>query len=229
VSKHKSLALLTLLLALSVIPVSTLAQETKKASEVTCSVGGTEEKIKHIAKKVVKNESDEEVQSCFNSLTLEEKTHVFEAMAMERGIPVDKLREEVEKDKAAKANIMRTMAGIPWRQLIELPWIFSYSSVGSNGWWENRYCDGNGTDPDVDYTFRFQFSNAVANPDALRSNRVPGMVNIEAMLSYYQLANAGIDGQGNTTSGTVYVCLGQNGVTTAGGPTAVGVGLRLSN
>jgi hypothetical protein len=42
------------------------------------------------------------------------------------------LAEEVEKDKKAKANVMQTMAGIPWRQLIELPWMFSSSSVGSN-------------------------------------------------------------------------------------------------
>lgn len=226
--KHKCLALLTLLLALSVVPASTFAQETKITSKVTCSVGETEEKIKHIAKKVVKNEMDEEVQSCFDTLTLVEKAQVFEAMATERGIAPDKLREEVEKDKESKANVTRTMAGIAWRQLIELPWIFSSSSTGSNGWWEDRYCDGNGTDPDIDYTFRFQFSSAVTNPDALRSNRVPGMVNIEAMLSYYQLANGGIDGRGNTASGTVTVCLGQNGVTTAGGPTAVGIGLRLS-
>lgn len=226
--KRKSLAMLTLLLALALIPVSTSAQEAEIASKAACSVEKVQDKIKHVAKKVVKNETDEEVQSCFDSLTLQEKAQVFEAMATERGIAPDKLREEVEKDKEAKANAVRAMAGMPWRQLIELPWIFSYSSVGSNGWWEDRYCDGSGTDPDIDYTFRFQFSSAVSNPDAMRSNRYPGAVNIEAMLSYYQVANGGIDGRGNTASGTVYVCLGQNGVTTAGGPTIVGSSLRLS-
>lgn len=153
-------------------------------------------------------------------------------MAEERGIAKEKLREEVDKNKpTAETNTTRTLASIAWRQTIELPWIYSSSSVGSNGWWEDRYCDTTGsgvTDADLDYTFRFQFSTAVSNPDAMRSNRIYGMVNIEAMLAYYQLANGGVDGRGNTSSGTVTVCLGQNGVTTAGGPTAVGIGLRLS-
>lgn len=59
--KQVALAVLTLLaLAISVMPSSTFAQQTSK-DKVVCTVEETEAKIKHIAKKVVKNEVDEEV------------------------------------------------------------------------------------------------------------------------------------------------------------------------
>jgi hypothetical protein len=176
----------------------------------------------------VKDKVDQEVRDCYNSLADEDKARVFEAMAVERGISVEKLREEADENNRRMQEDQHSEAiskpeelhalthpGSFWRQLIErIPFsaVFStlYYPVTS---WQDALCDG---DPsDVDYMFAFQFPYYISQPDALRSfSYSPG---VDAMLVYYQGKYGGIDGRGHTDRPGVHVCLGDNGVATAGG------------
>lgn len=69
------------------------------------------------------------------------------------------------------------------------------------------------------------FPYAVSNPDAVQS--FAGVSAVDAMLTWYQIRYSGINGRGNTASGTVYVCIGDTGTSLAGGEQNVRNNLKL--
>jgi hypothetical protein len=182
-------------------------------------------RITTLAKHIVKDQVDEELRSCYNALSDENKARVFEAMAAERGLLVE-LRRETETDKLSlHESGAQLAAGVSWQQLIER---IPFSAIGKTlrsviNSYQDPYCDG--SDPDVDYTFVVAFPYAVTNPDSLRS--FAGVTAVDAMLTYYQIVYGGINGRGRTDSGQVYLCIGDTGVANAGGEQAVRDNLKL--
>lgn len=240
------------LLIFALLTVAANVRTTPAMAWQACQGMDTEAKVKHIAKKVVQEQLDKNVGDCYNSLADENKAKVFEAIAVERGISVEKLRKEADENaknrqdvdeehdehvapnlQAAQAGFNKqssairpmTHAGSFWRQLVERipfsalfkPLLYPYSS------YQDALCDG---DPnDVDYMFNFEFSFNVNNPDSLRTFSYH--VGVDSMLAWYQLKYGGVDGRGYTDRPGVRICLGDNGVATAGGEATVRSWLAL--
>ncbi len=119
--------------------------------------------------------------------------------------------------------VAAAQAGIFWIQPLERVWSSTAPKVSASTWWTDPLCD---EDPsDVDYIFAFTFPSAVTNPNGVRS--FSHNLAVDAMLLWYQAQYGGINGSGNTGSPNVFVCLGDNGVNMAGGPTNVYYNLKL--
>lgn len=233
---RKSAALVVLVLVgltIGVWPQVTAARETRVPlgrsflSNVACDNMDTEGKIKVLAKLLVatRNQVDEGVRNCYNTLTSKDKARVFEAMAVERGISEELRKETQDHKKRSQENLqnghpdtgnIRAMAGIPWQQLVEP---YGWSTNGRVGWGyvQNNYCDG--SDPDVDWDIYHSFSVWVSNPDQLFTQGLDPRVN--AMIWYYYWNYGGVNSRGNTQSSTVIIYLGGTGVANAGGPANV--------
>lgn len=152
-----------------------------------------------------------------------EKVQLFEAMAEERGISREELRQEADEDAMQRQNIVKvsppgedaTTMWQNWRQLIErIPFSAIFKPlVPATRSWQDYICDD---DPsDIDYFISFDFPANVSDPDSVRSFSYH--IGVDAMLGWYQLRYGGIDGRGNTGSNIVRVCLGDSAVATAGG------------
>lgn len=216
----------------TVLPSSAVVVQAKEES---CKEKEKKEKIKHIAREVVANRETDDVRSCYSGLADEDKALVFEDMAIERGISVDELRQETDQDRNNRNNSSNAslqlssasmpLAGTPWQQAIER---YGFSAVGKTlrsvtRSYTDALCDGDGTD--TDYVFVIAFPYNQSNPDSLRAFSYS--VGVDAMLVYYQGRDRGINGRGRTDSRDVSVCLGDTGVATAGGQSAVQSGLKL--
>lgn len=220
----KLFAMLTMvgvLVVVGFVPVS--AQDSSSDAQTVCEDLDTDAKIELLAKLIVDDQVDEDVRNCYDTLTIEEKAQLFEAVAEERGISVEELRQEADEDAAQREDVSdtplpgedATARGIDWRQLIErIPFsaIFKPLVPGARSW-QDSICDGDPTD--VDYFVSFDFPANVSNPNSVRSFTYD--VGVDLMLGWYQVRYGGIDGRGNTGSKIVRVCLGDTGVATAGG------------
>ena len=113
--------------------------------------------------------------------------------------------------------------GQNWDQLVEHAYYGSNLVSVRDAWFSQTACD---SDPDIDYIFKFKFSSAVSNPDALRNISTTSLA-VDAMLVWYQVRYGGVKGFGNTSSSRVYICLGDTGVTIAGGVGAVEDHMKL--
>lgn len=200
-----------------------VAQDASPAVPAACEDLDTDAKIKLLAKLIVNDQVDEDVRNCYDTLTIEEKAQLFEAVAEERGISVAELRQEADEDAAQRQDVSDiplpgedvTAREIPWQELIErIPFsaIFKPLVPGARSW-QDPICDGDPTD--VDYFVSFDFPANVSNPASVRSFTYD--VGVDLMLGWYQIRYGGIDGRGNTGSNIVRVCLGDTGVATAGG------------
>ncbi|NOX63695.1 MAG: hypothetical protein GXP42_17360 [Chloroflexi bacterium] len=175
-----------------------------------------------VAERLLSNEVSPEVNECYLNMELEQRALVFERMATLLGHSLIDLREDYITENVAKSN---QISGIHWEQLIENAGLAAWTYYGPYVWYQNPWCDGK--DDGMDYTFAYWFDPPVQNPDALRTRSNPWDLRVQAMLDYYQWRYGGVLGSGHTSLNTVYICLGDTGVNTAGGPEAVYNSLKL--
>lgn len=190
----------------------------------SCEEKSTEERIELIAKAVVADKVSDEIEACYQSLSDKDKADVFIAMAEERGISTKELEDESRED-AKDIDDNDRSRGRRWKQIIErIPFSALFQTiVSANSSTSGPYiCD---EDPDIDYIFRFRFSSAVTNPNALRT--FTQSVGVDAMLLYYMYQHRGVNGFGNTSSRVVRICIGDTGVANAGGEQHVRDNLKL--
>ncbi len=194
------------------------------AASPNCEKQSTSRRIKTIATMILSQEKEKFIRSCYKTLSDKDKAQVFEELAAQRGL-LEKLREETENNQHLSHGESMGAALASWKQLIER---VPFSAIGKTlrsvtNAFQDKYCDG--TDPDIDYTFVVLFPYSITNPDSLRS--FAGVTAVDAMLTWYQINYGGISGKGTTTSGYVYLCIGDTGVSTAGGVQAVRNALKL--
>jgi len=182
------------------------------------------ERINMLAGMILAKEKESILRPCYDSLSEQDKAQVFEAMATRRGL-LQKLRQENVANQKLSPSAAPNAITASWKQLIErVPFSAISKTLRSvTNAFQDQYCDG--TDPDIDYTFVVLFPYAMTNPDSLRS--FAGVTAVDAMLTWYQVNYGGISGKGNTTSGYVYLCIGDTGVSMAGGVQAVRNALKL--
>ncbi|NJM08225.1 hypothetical protein HC891_21695, partial [Candidatus Gracilibacteria bacterium] len=190
------------------------------ADNRTCKELKGDEKIKKIAKLLVKHADDEEAADCYSTLIFEDKAKVFEAVADERGLSED-LKREVEEDGKAKetragqlggqAEYAPAFQGISWQQLIEWDALIAlYGGTAASSVVSSFGCDNDLTD--LDYEFRFSFAST--NPDGLKGGSPVPLV--DAMVIFYQVNFGGMHGYGDTL-GSSYLCIGDTGIAVGGG------------
>ncbi len=192
-------------------------------SEFICSGKASKQQIEALAKMIVNNQVTKEVRTCYYQLTDEGKVDVFEAMARERGVSLEDPYKESREDLAntegredlANTENINQINGIHWNQLVEHAWLGSNLVSAGYYWPSLTYCDGD--DTDVDWIFHFYFPSAVSNPNALRNISTTSLA-VDIMLTYYQATIHGVKGIGNTASSMVQICVGDDGVSTVGGP-----------
>lgn len=180
-----------------------------------CAGTGTDEQIEALAEFILKGQVAQEVRACYESLNVEGKARVFEAMAEQQGM-LGVLRDETRQDKALMEQDLFQLSpnGLFYETLVRHGYPMYTPVYGASSWYSNSTCDG---DPsDIDYTFVFQFPSAVTNPDGLRTFSFD--LRVDAMLSYYQIVHGGVRAWGNTSSPYVHTCMGNDGVGAAGGP-----------
>lgn len=194
------------------------------AARPSCQDLPTPQRIKVLAGMILSKEKEAFIRPCYESLTEQAKAQVFEEMANQQGL-LQKLNQESQHNQALSSRTSPNAITASWQQLIEL---VPFSAIGKTlrsvtNAYPDQYCDG--SDPDMDYTFVVWFPYAVTNPDSLRS--FTGVTAVDAMLTWYQVRYGGINGRGSTTSDYVYLCIGDTGVSMAGGVQAIRSALNL--
>ena len=219
---------LTLLLMLF-SSVAVMAQEPDNKddvflSEFTCSGKVTDVQIETIAKMMVAGEETKTAHLCYENLSLEDKALVFETVAVLRDISIDDLR----KDADGMEEDIQLQARGYWTQLVErVPFSAVFRPLVSSFYYftNDTICDDDPTD--TDYIFIYGFPAPMTNPDALRVFSSNWLV--DSMLVYYQVRNGGLKGYGDTTNPYVQICVGDTGVSTAGGANNVKNNMKTHN
>lgn len=217
---HRKILLITVFMFALLLAIPANAN----AARPNCKELPIPQRIKALAGMILSKEKEKTIRPCYDSLSEQGKALVFEEMAAQRGL-LNSLRQESENNQPLTSNNAPSAITASWQQLIER---VPFSAIGKTlrsvtNAFPDQYCDG--SDPDMDYIFVVRFPYAMTNPDALRS--FAGVTAVDAMLTWYQVRYGGINGRGTTTSGYVYLCIGDTGVSMAGGVQAIRNALRL--